>query len=181
MRRPFLIVLALLALTAANLDLCCKVSVCSREVPGLFSRKTVKEAVEISKRCAEEICGGECEMPVMRKNYTLSFRKPGGNASELSDAILESVPEIEKSWCVYSDGRFMGTVESKTRLEERMRAYIMNTMPIGATSGAFSGTVEIKRAYTRKRAKTTEQDMVLLLSGAMPVIYTDDDGSLIPG
>ena len=76
------------------------------------------------------------------------------------------------------NGVFLGTVADGQLLREKTRDFISSQMPNAAVFGAISGELEIKTVYTRKNHHTNYDDMLLLISGMAPVIYTDEYGRL---
>ena len=67
------------------------------------------------------------------------------------------------------------------RLMEKLRGYLLYTMPTSAVGGTFSEELSVRRVYTRSGSATNYDDMVLLVNGMAPAVYTDAEGNRIKG
>ena len=169
---------ALLLTLLANLHPCCRLSVNGELLPGQYSLSDVKDCELTADRAADEILTGYAAPPEIKKSWSLSFIPPMGGKVYATDAILSAYPGVKKADGVYVNGVFLGTVADGQLLREKTRDFITSQMPNAAVFGSISGELEISTVYTRKNSHTDYGDMLLLISGMAPVVYTDEYGRL---
>ena len=80
---------------------------------------------------------------------------------------------------VFINGVFLGCVADGPELFSRLRGFIESQMPSAAVFGNISGEVKVRPIYSRTNQEVDYEDMVLLISGMAPVIYTDKNGKLV--
>ena len=177
-KKILLCALSLCLILAGNLRPACKISINGTELDGLYSPKDIRKAEQTALAVADELVAGYALLPEISKNWSLSFVSPKGGRLTATDVIISSCPGIKKGNGVYVNGVLLGTVTDGKLLKEKTRNYILNQMPNAAVFGAISGDLEIKTVYTRKNHDTNYEDMLLLISGMAPVIYTDQYGRL---
>ena len=177
-KKILLCALSLLLLFAANLRIGYSLSINGTELEGVYSRSDIRKAKYTALEAAEELLSGHALLPEINKTLSLSFVPPKGGRLLATDAILSSCPGIKKGNGVYVNGVLLGTVTDGDLLREKTRDYILNQMPNSAVFGSISGDLEIRPVYTRKNHDTNYDDMLLLISGMAPVIYTDQYGRL---
>ncbi len=177
-KKILLCTLSLLLLLIGNLRLGCTLSINGTELQGIYSSKDVRKAEQTALAAAEELVPGYALLPEISKRWSLSVIPPKGGRLFATDAILSSCPGVKKGNGVYVNGILLGTVSDGDILREKTRDYILNQMPNAAVFGSISGDLEIKTVYTRKNHDTNYEDMLLLISGMAPVIYTDQYGRL---
>lgn len=170
--------LALLALVASHLRPVCRVSVNGQALEGLYTPQAVDRAVEAAAWTAEEILQGPATLPEIRRAYRLRFRREEGDGPALTDAVLRSVTGVKLADLVYVNGTRLGIVEDGAELRRRLVHFIDAQMPNAAVSGVISGKLEILRRYSRSNCAVNYEDMVLLVTGMAPVVYTDENGKL---
>lgn len=172
-------VFALLFALGSNMDLCCRVWVNGCEMPGLYSPFAVDKSRTVASAAAEEIdfrarckpCGVAEACPVSAPAE--------GDGRVLSDAALRSVTGVKLAQGVFINGVFLGCVADGPELFSRLRGFIESQMPSAAVFGNISGEVKVRPIYSRTNQEVDYEDMVLLISGMAPVIYTDKNGKLV--
>ena len=172
---------ALLLGLLANTHMVCRVSINGEKAEGSYSPWTHDRGLLAAVKAADEITAGEPALPVVRTDYGLSLRPATGSAAELSGAVLDSTRGIELLDAVYVNSVPLGKVEDGERLMAKLRGYLLYTMPTSAVSGTFSEELSVRTVYTRSGAETGYDDMILLVSGMAPAIYTDPEGNRVPG
>ena len=180
-KRALLLSLALLFLLAANLNLCCRVSVDGEWDDALYSLSAVRRGERAALETSEEICVHNARLPKLRQKLVLSFRPPDGESRRLSARILAKVPGVSRLYAVGAEGERYGVVADREKLEERLRAVLYSSMPATARRAAFASAVEIRPVYARSGSAMSPQDMALVVSEAVPAIYTDRDGAVVSG
>ena len=172
---------ALLLGLLANTHMVCRVSINGEAVEGCYSPWAHDRGLLAAVKAADEILEGSTSLPVVKTGCGPSLRPPAGSAAELSGAVLDSARGIELMDAVYVNSVPLGKVEDGERLMEKLRGYLLYTMPTSAVSGTFSEELSVRRVYTRAGAETGYDDMILLVSGMAPAIYTDPEGNRVPG
>ncbi len=172
---------ALLMVLLANTHLTCRVSVNGEAVEGRFSPWIYDRGVLAAVSAAEEILQGQTVLPNLRTSLGLSLRPPAGSTAELSNAVLCSTPGVELLDGVFVNSVPLGCVEDGNMLKAKLRVYLYMTMPISAVSGTYSEELAVRPVYTRAGRAVSYEDMVQLVSGMAPVIFTAADGSRIMG
>ena len=172
---------ALLLGLLANTHMVCRVSINGQTAEGSYSPWSHDRGLLAAVRAADEITAGEPVLPVVKTVYGLSLRPPEDSAAKLSGAVLDSVRGIELLDAVYVNSVPLGKVEDGERLMAKLRGYLLYTMPTSAVGGTFSEELSVRRVYTRAGTETGYDDMVLLVSGMAPAVYTDPEGNRVPG
>lgn len=179
MKRKLLIVLLVsLLLPAANLRLGCHVLVNGLEVPGIFDAAALRASIEDAQRLAEELAGGRAGMPELRFIWVPRMRRADGEAEKLTEAILEHTEGVMRADAVLVNGRMIGTVRSAAVLCEKLRSDIDIQMPLAAVRGELSAPLGFRSVFSRAGHATRDADMILLITGMAPVVYTDAEGRL---
>ena len=172
---------ALLLGLLANTHLVCRVSINGEQAEGSYSPWVHDRGLLAAEKAALEILAGETSLPVVKTGCGLSLRPPSGSAAELSGAVLDSVSGIALLDGVFVNSVPLGKVENGEMLMAKLRGYLYYTMPTTAVSGTFSEELTLRPVYTRSGSETNYNDMVLLVSGMAPAVYTDQDGNRVPG
>ena len=128
---------------------------------------------------AEEILPGPAVLPEYSTRLKLGFCPAAESAPELCDALLRSTEGLMLGEAVYVRGRRLGTVEDAVGFNRSLRQYIDNTMPTWASFGSVRG-LELKSCYTREAYSVPHEDMIMLITGMSPVMYTDGEGRISP-
>lgn len=174
--KVFLLVSALLLMVAANLNVCCSVSVNGVELPGSYTPGCAGECLYISALAAEEICEGAAVMPEVTTSSYLSLRRAGNDRQELTDRILQETNGVSLLKSVYVKGRRLGNVNAGCDIRALLNENIVSQQPNSAEYGVYSGEILIGQCYGRSDSETDSADMILLVSGMAPVMYYDGDG-----
>lgn len=160
----------------SNMHLCCTLSVGGQELEGLYSPFTVDRAAVAAGMAAEEIVPGQPQLPELRRRYQLSLLPAGGSSPEVSDALLRQTPGVALNQGVFVNSVYLGCVENRDELVHKMQQFIINQLPTWAVTGYLSQEMTIRPQYGRSGSQTPVEDMVLLISGMAPVMYSDGEG-----
>lgn len=177
-KKLFLLLAALLLAVGSHLRLCCDCTVADTQLILGCTPAAAGRAQAAARAAAEELCRGEAQLPEARRRLRLTLRRPTQTAQELSDALLRAAPGVEVCDGVYADGRRLGCVEDGVLFSARLRRYIFNTTPTWAVGGLLSTPVELRREYCRAGKALSADDMVLMVTGAVPVFYYDLSGNM---
>ena len=175
-RKLLLLILALVFMAAANFRLCCAVAVEGRELEGLYPLYAVDRGRTAASAAAEEISSGAVRLPELSKSYRLSLRPAQGESAQISSAILDSTAGVELYQGVYINSVYLGSVEQREELLGELRRFITGQLPSWAEHGYLSQELSFKEQYGRTGGATPVEDMVLLVSGMAPVMYSDGEG-----
>ena len=175
-KKALMLALSLGLMTAANLRMYCTVSVCGQELDGLYTRKAVERGRLVSTLAAEEILRDKASPPIPDIRLKPSISKPSRQSGELTDALLRATNGVDVTYGVYVKQQRMGAVEDAAELRAQLNSFITNQLPTWAVSGQISEKLNIVRQYSRAGQTTGTADMVLLITGAAPVFYSDGDG-----
>ncbi len=175
-RKILLLTAALAFLWLSNLKLCCAVTVDGRELEGLYSLSAADRGLRAAEAAAEEISPGPALPPELSRSYRLSLRPAQGSPAEISSAMLDSTPEVELHQAVYISGVYLGSVEQREELLSSLRQFIMGQLPSWAEHGYLSQELSFREQYGRSGGTTPGEDMVLLVSGMAPVMYSNGEG-----
>lgn len=179
MKQAVCLMLALLFAAAANLRVCARLSAGDGDAEGLFSLGAAVRGFRAAEAAAAELTESRGAPPGIRTSLALSFRPPSGNAGAVSDFILRRTPGVALGTGCRVDGQLLGCTAEAETLAEALRAYIFGTRPPGALSGHFDGEVELVPVYTRPGREVSPEDLCMLVTGMLPVIYTDPDGAVV--
>ena len=139
-----------------------------------------KKAQEAALAAAEEILPGRAALPAAQRRLHFSLRPGADTAPLLSDVLLCACPGVMAGDKVSIDGMVLGTVADARTLKSSLYRYIDNTLPSWANSGAISGTLSFQPQYTRAEFEVSPEDMLLLITGLSPVMYSDGHGRISP-
>ena len=179
--RTLLISLAMLFVLAANLNLCCRVSVNGIQDEKLYAPGDVLRAERAARATAEEILPRSPRWPEIESCFVLSLRPPQGDARRLSARILAEAPGISSLYAVRVGERSFGVVADADRLAERLRSALYGAMPASASRGAYSEGIEILPVYGRSGSAMSASDMALAVSGAVSAVFYDSEGNRVAG
>ncbi|MBQ7895934.1 MAG: hypothetical protein IJ364_05195 [Oscillospiraceae bacterium] len=177
-KKILLCCLSLSLLLLSSLRLGCTLSINGRQLEGVYAPKDIERAELVALAAAEELLSGHAMLPEIEKSWSLSIIPPMGGRIFACDALLSACPGVKKGDGVYVNGVFLGTVADGKLLKEKTREFISSQMPNAAVFGSISGELEIATVYTRKNHDTNYEDMLLLISGMAPVVYTDEYGRI---
>jgi len=161
---------------AANLNLSCRLSVDGRELEGRYSPFAADRGTLAAGLAAEEILPGPAQLPQLQRRYTLSLLPPAGRSAAVSDALLCRTPGVELNQGVFVNSVYLGSVSDEAALLRELRQFIQNQLPSWAESGYLSQEMRCRPQYGRSGSQTPVEDMVLLVSGMAPVMYSDGEG-----
>ena len=173
--------LALLLMAAANVHTVCRVSVAGQPVEGLYSPAVLETSRALALRTAEELLPGEERLPSCQVRRSLSFFPAGGDGAVLTDALLRATEGVAVRQEVYVNGLYMGHVEDGEALDASLRHYLYASRPAGAFQARYTGEIARHGVYTREGRDMTLDDMLLLVTGSCPVLYTDEEGRMVLG
>ena len=168
--------LALLFVVAANTQLCCSLWVDGQALPGIYRLADRDRARTAAGAAAEEIVSGPAQQPRLHQRYHLRLRPASGTVPELSAALLDATPGVERSEGVYVSGVYLGSVADREELFSSLRQFITGQLPTWAATGYLSQELVTRPQYGRAGSQTPVEDMVLLVSGMAPVLYSDGQG-----
>ena len=177
-KKLLLSVLALGFAAAANTHLCCSLRVDGQALNGLYTPVDADRAQTAAAAAAEEILSGPAQLPQLRRHYCLRLRPGAGTVPEISTALLDATAGVERSEGVYVSGVYLGSVESREELFGSLRQFITGQLPTWAESGYLSQELVTRPQYGRSGSQTPVEDMVLLVSGMAPVMYSDGQGHI---
>ena len=175
-KKLLLLTLALGFGLAANTHLCCSLWVDGQELAGLYSPLDAGRARTAATAAAEEIVSGPAQQPRLSRRYHLRLRPASGTVPEISAALLDATPGVERSEGVYVSGVYLGSVQSREALFSSLRQFIIGQLPTWAETGYLSQELITRPQYGRAGSQTPVEDMVLLVSGMAPVLYSDGQG-----
>ena len=177
MKKAIWLILALLLAAAANLHLCARLSAGGETAEGLFSLAAAGRGLLAAEAAASELT--EARPPGLRLRLALSPAPPSEDAGRVSDLLLRHTDGVVLREGCSAGGWYLGCTAEGEELREGLRRYIFGTRPPGALSGRFSGQVEIAPVYTRSGRESTPEDLCMLVTGMIPVIYTDPSGAVV--
>lgn len=177
-KKLLLSVLALGFAAVANTHLCCSLRVDGQTLNGLYTPVGADRAQTAAAAAAEEILSGPAQLPQLRRHYCLRLRPGDGTVPEISTALLDATAGVEHSEGVYVSGVYLGSVESREELFGSLRQFITGQLPTWAESGYLSQELVTRPQYGRSGSQTPVEDMVLLVSGMAPVMYSDGRGHI---
>lgn len=180
-KRLWMGVFALLLTAAANLHVGCRVSVAGQPVEGLFSPAAVADSRALAGRVAEEILLTDETAPRCQVRRCLTFLPPSEEPAAVTDALLRATEGIAVRQQVRVNGLSLGHVADGEALDAALRRYLYGSRPAGAVNARYTEEITTRGVYTRLGRDTTTEDMLLLVTGCCPVLYTDKDGVVIPG
>lgn len=175
-KKLLLLPLALSFSVLSATNLCCSVTVGGRTLDARYSPFALYGGQRAAAAAIEEIASGEADIPAAAARFSLSFTPPEGTPRNLSAALMAGSSDVMLTNGVYVGGQRLGSVASAEALYARLDRFITGQMPNWATRGEFSREVTVRREYTRSGYVATTDDMALLISGAAPVMYFNEDG-----
>lgn len=140
------------------------------------SPHAAKLAIHAAEAAAEEILPGEAEMPPLARKLRLTLGRREEDPRPLADAILRGTEGIVTGDEVRVDGKRLGFVADGAALRDAVGTYIANTLPTWACGGVLSREFSIRRCYMREGCLATDGDMLLLITGMVPIFYFDGMG-----
>lgn len=173
LKKLVLLILALCFSLCSNLHRSCDVELHGQLIAEGCSPEAVRHAEQTALLAAEEILPGNAKLPELTQHIRYSFFPPSGNCIELSDALLRATPGIAVSSLVYVGSTPMGSVADGEVFIEELRSYILNTMPTWAVCGSLSQELSIVSRYCRAGAVLSSDDMIQLVTGRAPVLFSD--------
>jgi len=180
LKKALLLALALVFAVCSHLRPCCDFTVEGRLIQSGCSIAAARRAKEAALFAAEEILPGKAALPAAKLRLGFSLKGGKASAPALSDALLRATPGVLAGDGVYLDGQKLGCVAEGRELRQEIAAYIENTLPSWAKAGSLGGYLELRRQYTRAAYEVTTDDMIMLITGLKPVMYTDGEGRVSP-
>jgi len=139
-----------------------------------------RAARQAALMAAEEILPGEARLPETQQKLRLTLMPRKDAAPELCSALLEGCEGVMAAQAVYSGGQRLGCVRDGSALCSTVNRYIENTLPTWAKSGHLSQGFLLCPVFTRAEYEVSNEDMLMLLTGIAPVMYTDGKGRVSP-
>jgi len=180
LKKALLLALALIFSLCSHLHPCCDFILEGRQIKIGCTPSAARMAKEAALAAAEEILPGKAALPALKTRLSFSLSPGDGSAPALSDALLRAMPDVLSGDAVYLDGHKLGTVAEGRKLRQAMAKHIENTLPSWANSGSVGGCLELRGQYTRAEYEVTPEDMIMLITGLRPVMYTDGQGRVSP-
>ena len=180
LKKALLLTLALMFAVCSHLRPHCDFTVEGGHVKTGCTIQAAKNAKAAALAAAEEILPGKVTLPEAKTRLHFSLRVGADTAPVLSDALLRATPGVLSGDGVFLDGKALGTVADGKALRRELREYIDNTLPSWANSGSVGGYLELRGQYTRAALEVPPEDMIMLITGLSPVMYTDGNGRVSP-
>ena len=180
LKKILLLVFALCFAVASHLRPVCNFSVGSQFVASDCTPAAARRAKEAALAAAEEILPGKAELPEAKRYIRFGFGARCDSAPALCDALLKNTEGVMAGEAVICEGERLGCVGSGYELCTALNLYIENTLPTWANSGHLNSRFELVPMYTRAAYEVSCDDMVMLLTGLAPVMYTDGMGRVSP-
>ncbi|MBQ5977599.1 MAG: hypothetical protein IJL51_05650 [Oscillospiraceae bacterium] len=181
MKKGICMILALLLTASANLHVCARLSADSGAVSELFSMGAVVRGLRAAEAAAAELSDGLGAPPGLKASLVLSLPPPSDAAGGVSDFLLRQTPGVALRAACRVNGLYIGCTAEEDKLREALRRHIFGTRPPGAVSGRYTEEIEIRPVYTRPGRESTAEDLCMLVTGLVPVMYTDGEGKVIAG
>ncbi len=176
-KKALLLLLSLGFVLGAHLRPCCDFEVAGLRLDLACTPAAARRAERAAYLAAEEILPGQAELPEVKTHMRLRLKKGADRAPELADAILRATPGVALRETVWAGERCFGAVSDGADFMARLRDYLANTLPAWARGGVLSRPLTVRRGYGRAGYVSTPGDMVLLVTGAVPVIWYDGEGN----
>ena len=181
MKRGFWLIPALLLAALCWLRPGLRLSVNGERMEGAISPSAALRGLRAAEEAAAELQRGEEAPPALRLLPALTLAPPSEDAAAAADFVLRRTAGVVVREGCRADGIWLGCTDEGDRLREALRRHIFGTRPPGALSGHFSGQVEIAPVYTRSGRESPPEDLCMLVTGMIPVIYTDGEGGVVQG
>lgn len=179
LKKSFILFFALAFTLCSHLRASCDFTVDGRRIDTGCSLKAASLAHTAALAAAEEILPGAASLPDYSRHLRLTFSRPAEKAPLLTDALLCAADGVMRGSCIYVDGLRLGAVEDAEDFRAEFSRYIDNTLPTWANSGFVRG-LSLTPRYTRSEFALSNDDMILLVTGLSPVMYTDGMGRISP-
>ena len=180
LKKAIILGLALSFAVCSHLRPRCDFTVEGRTIDVGCSIAAGKMAQKAALAAAEEILPGKAVLPAAQRQLRFSLRPGEDTAPRLCDALLCACPGIISGDKVEIDGIPLGTVADARELRRTMYKYIDNTLPTWASTGSIKGRLSFKSHYTRADFEVSPEDMLMLITGMSPVMYSDGEGRVSP-
>lgn len=181
MKQMICMILALLFAAAANLHICARLSPSGAEPAGAFSLSACVRGIRAAEAAAAELSDELGAPPGQGLRLGLSLRPPSEDAGPVSDFLLRQTEGVAMAEGCTVSGEYIGCTAEGDKLREALRRQIFGTRPPGAVSGRFTEEIDIRPVYTRPGHESSAEDLCMLVTGLVPVIYTDGEGNTIRG
>ena len=175
-RKALALFFALVFAVGAHLRPACDYELAGERLALGCSPAAGRKAMAAAEAAAEEILREGAALPTVRRHVRLRLRRPEQEAQVLSDAILRAVPGVAVQQAVYVGGVRVGAVREGEDFPGRLQRYIENTLPTWASGGALGRELVVRAQYGRAGWETEPEDMLLRVTGMVPVLYYDGSG-----
>lgn len=180
MKKGICTILALLMTAAANLHVCARLCAEDGETAEASSLVACVRGIRAAEAAADEITERQGAPPGIRLKLALA-RAPSEDAAAVSDFLLRRTEGVVLREGCRVNGLYLGCTAEGDELREALRRHIFGTRPPGAVSGRYTGEIDIRPVYTRPGRESTAEDLCLLVTGLVPVMYTDGEGKVVAG
>lgn len=172
-RKGLILFFALALFIGSHLHRSCDIELNGQIVSSGCSPVAVDRAVELARLAAEEILPDPVTLPECIRHIGLRFTPGAESCPELTDALLRATPGISVSSAVYVGDVRLGCVSDGEAFVGKLKSYILNTMPSWAVHGSLSQELHIVPQYGRNTVLFTNDDMIQLVTGKAPVLFSD--------
>ncbi len=173
-------ILALLLTASANLHVCAVLST-DGGAAGPFSMDACVRGLRAAEAAANEITERQGAPPGLQARLRLSLAPPAEEAAAASDFLLRQTPGVAVAEACRVNGLYIGCTAEGDKLREALRRHIFGTRPPGAVSGRYTEEIDIRPIYTRPGRESPAEDLCMLVTGLVPVMYVDGEGRVVAG
>lgn len=179
MKKAICMILALLLTAAANLHVCLRLSGDEAAPEGLYSLYACTRGIRAAEAAAAELSDEQGAPPGLEAKLVLSLPPPSEDAGPVSDNLLRRTPGVALREGCSVNGLYLGCTAEGDKLREALRRHIFGSRPPGAVSGRFTEDIDIRPVYTRAGRESTAEDLCMLVTGLVPVMYSDGEGRVV--
>ena len=176
-KKAILFTLALGLLFGVHLRPRCDFELDGRTLALGCSPAAARRAEAAARAAAEEILPGPAAVPTLKRHVRFSFRAGDRESPQLSDTLLCSTPGVALRETVWVGDRCLGAVSDAAAFQAQLQDYLASTLPSWASGSMLGRPLRVVRCYSRDGYVSTAGDMVLLVTGAVPVFYYDNEGN----
>ena len=175
-RKTIALLFAMLFAVGAHLRPACDYELAGKRLVLGCSLEAGERAMTAAEAAAEEILPGAVRLPGVKRHVRLQLKRPERDARLLTDALLRATPGVAVNQAVYVGGVRVGAVKEGEDFSGRLHRYIENTLPTWASGGTLSRELVLRTQYSRSGRETDPEDMLLRVTGMVPVLYYNEAG-----
>lgn len=181
MKKTICLILALLLAAAANLQVCAYLPAEDGLPEALVSLGACVRGIRAAEAAAAEMTDEQGAPPGLETHLVLALHPPSTDAGPVSDRLLRQTPGVVLREACRVNGLYIGCTAEGDKLREALRRQIFSTRPPGAVSGRYTEEIDIRPVYTCRGRESSAEDLCMLVTGLVPVMYTDGDGRVVAG